>query len=209
MSKPAEKDSPWLAWSFPLTAALWLLLLAAVLGLPHITGSPSLADDLTRNTVRLALLYYAAAVSLLICLPRGEAPTFSAQARLARWLWTLAWAAYLIHVGVAFHYVHHWSHAAAVQHTRDVSGFGEGIYFSHLFTVVWTADVLSWWLWPARHAARPAWVGQALHGYMAFIIFNATVVFETGWIRWAGVALFAGLIVLWLDCRAPRAPPTR
>src|SRR5262249_19834901 len=138
-----------------------------------------------------------------------EAPAFSARARLARWLWTLAWAAYLVHVGVAFQYVHHWSHAEAVQHTRDVSGFGEGIYFSHLFTVVWSADVLSWWLWPARHASRPGWVGRALHGYMAFIVFNATVVFETGWIRWAGVVLFAGLIVLWLVCRARREAATR
>jgi hypothetical protein len=201
MSSPTDKDSSWLVWCFPLTAAVWLLLLAASVGLPFATESSAPGDDLTRNTVRLALLFYAAAASLLIGSPRGEVPAFSPQARLARWLWTLAWAAYLVHVAMAFHYVHHWSHAEAVEHTRQVSNFGAGIYFSHLFTVLWSADVLGWWLWPRQHAARPAWVGWALYGYMAFIIFNATVVFETGWIRWAGVLLFATLTSIWVFCR--------
>ena len=33
----------------------------------------------------------------------------------------------------------------------------------------------------------------ALHGFMLFVIFNAMVVFESGLIRWAGVAM-----VVWL-----------
>src|SRR5205823_5130445 len=32
----------------------WVLVLTAVVGLPYLTGSPTLDDDLTRYTVRLA-----------------------------------------------------------------------------------------------------------------------------------------------------------
>ena len=75
--------------------------------------------------------------------------------------------------------------------TRERSGFGEGIYASHLFTLAWTGDVLWAWLAPARHAARPGWIDGTLQGFMAFMVFNATVVFETGAIRLAGLVGFA------------------
>src|SRR5207248_346115 len=105
-----------------------------------------------------------------------------------------------VHLGMAFHHYHHWSHADAVEHTRAVSGVGEGIYFSHLFTLLWTVDVVFWWVRPDRVAVRPAWVGGALHGYMAFIIFCGTVVYEAGPVRWAGMVLFTELGLL-LVCR--------
>jgi hypothetical protein len=118
------------------------------------------------------------------------------RVRLARWCWTLAWATYLIHLGMAFHHYHHWSHSDAVAHTEEASGFGPGIWFSHLFTLVWTADVAWWWLLPVRHAERSPWWDRLLHGYMVFIIFNATVVYEDGPIRWAGIVLFAVLAIV-------------
>src|SRR5262249_13594077 len=121
----------------------------------------------------------------------------SGLGRLARACWTLSWLAYLIHLGMAFHHYHHWSHADAIEHTREVSGVGEGIYVSHLFTLAWTADVAWWWLRPRTYAVRPAWVGWALHGFMLFMIFNATVVYEQGLIRGAGWALTVGLAGLW------------
>jgi hypothetical protein len=198
MATQGTRSGAWSRAAIPAATLVWLILLAALVGLPPLTRSPSLGDDLTRNTVRLALLYYAAAVSLMLWLGPDEWAAHSGRGRLARWLWTLAWAAYVVHVGMAFHHVHSWSHAAAVEHTRQVSGVGEGIYVSHLFTLVWTADVLAWWLWPLGRATRPAWVGGALHGFMAFVVFNATVVFEDGWIRWAGAAMFAGLGALGL-----------
>jgi hypothetical protein len=79
-----------------------------------------------------------------------------------------------------------------------VSGFGPGIYVSHLFTLLWTLDVACWWLRPHAYATRPAWIGRALHAFMAFIVFNGTVVYENGPIRWAGVAMFVALGGLWL-----------
>lgn len=169
-------------WRLALVAS-WGGLLAAVFALAP--ADPG--DFLVRGTVRVALLYYTAAVSLL---------ALGGSWRLARLCWTLAWAAYLVHLAMAFHYYHHWSHADAVAHTRAVSGVGEGIYVSHLFTLLWTADVTWWWLRPAAYAARPAWIGRTLHGFMLFVVFNATVVYERGFIRWAGVGLTAWLAAL-------------
>jgi hypothetical protein len=177
-----------------LVIASWGLLLAAVLAVScWLRADPG--DDLVRWTVRLALAYWAAAVALLLSLGPGERRAESGRGRLARWCWTLAWATYLVHLAMAFHFYHRWSHADAVRHTRDVSGFGEGIYVSHFFTLVWSLDVIFWWLRPGRYAARPPWVDGLLHGFMVFIVFNATVVYESGPIRWAGLA---GLGVLGL-----------
>lgn len=114
----------------------------------------------------------------------------------AKFWWTAAWLGYLIHVALAFDYVHNWSHAHAFEHTREVGGVGEGIYVNYLFTLLWTADVLWWWLAPAAYAGRSPWLDRLLHGFMLFVIFNATVVFASGFSRWGGVALLVWLALL-------------
>jgi hypothetical protein len=160
---------------------------------PHLLGSSTLGDDLVRNTIRLALGWYALALSIMLFLGRADWSARGRRGRSARWCWTFAWATYLVHVALAFHHYHHWSHTDAFEDTRRVSGVGEGIYASHLFTLVWTVDVAVWWLWPVRYARRTRRLDVTLHGFMLFIVFNATVVYGQGPIRWAGVALFAGL----------------
>jgi hypothetical protein len=182
-----------------LLTCAWLALLAGITVYPFLVRPPQSGELLTRNTIRLALLYYAIA-AFLTCWSRPTAG--SSRIQLARWCWTLAWLAYLVHLAMAFHFYHHWSHADAMAHTRAVSGVGQGIYVSHLFTVLWSADVAYWWLAPAAHAARRRWLNMALHGFMLFVIFNATVVYETGVIRWAGVALFEELGRVFLYRRA-------
>jgi hypothetical protein len=180
----------------------WTLALAAIVGVPFLIHSPTLGDDLTRWTVRLALAFYSGAAALMLRLRSEEWRGPSERGRLARLCWSLAWLAYLVHLGMAFHYYHGWSHADALRHTEEVSGFGPGIFVSHLFTLVWTLDVLTWWVRPQTYADRPRWVPRLLHGFMVFIIFCATVVYEAGFIRWAGVGLLAGLAVLF--CLRPR-----
>lgn len=175
------------------TVLLWGLLLTATLTVPFLTHTPNLGDDLTRYTVRLALLYYAVAAALMLRLRPDEWLASAGRGRLTRWCWTLGWAAYLVHLGMAFHFYHGWSHRNAVEHVEQVSGFGPGIFVSHTYTLVWTLDVCWWWRRPGSYARRAAWVGWALHGFLAFIIFCATVVYEQGFIRWAGVALFVVL----------------
>jgi hypothetical protein len=171
----------------------WAALLALVLAWPALTDSPTAGEDLTRNTVRLSLLFYAAALTLMLWLRPGDWAATTGRGRLARWCWALAWAAFVVHVGMAFHHYHHWSHADAVRRTQEATGFGEGVYVSDLFALAWTADVAAWWLRPAWYARRSPWIGRALHAFMVFMVFNATVVFETGPTRWGGVALFAWL----------------
>jgi hypothetical protein len=195
----AATSCVWLAGL--LISAFWLLLLLLVVAGPFVSRSTSSGDELVRNTVRLALLYYFAATLLLLVLRPDEWSAESRWSGLARQCWTLAWAAYIVHVCMAFHHYHHWSHAAAMDHTREVSGLGEGIFVSYLFTIVWTADVAWWWLRPKQYLARSPAIGQLLHLFMLFVIFNATIVFETGFIRWAGTILFGSLTVAWLGRR--------
>jgi hypothetical protein len=172
--------------------------------MPGLLHSPDLGGDLTRHTIRLSLLYYGIAASLLPWLRRDEFRTCTGWGRLARWCWTFAWATYLVHLAMAFHYYHHWSHADAVSHTQERSGFGAGIAVSHLFTLAWTIDVAWWWSLPDRYGNRPAWVGWCWHGYMVFVIFNATVVYEQGLIRWAGLCLLAWLAAVQVAAWAAR-----
>ena len=44
------------------------------------------------------------------------------------------------------------------------------------------------------YAERPRWVRYLIHGFMAFVFFNATIVFESGFIRWAGVVVMLLLL---------------
>jgi hypothetical protein len=186
--------------------AAWAVLLAGAVASPWLVASASAGDDVVRGTVRVSLAFYAAAVGLMFFL-RPRDWNASGPGQLARWCWSLAWAAFVVHIAAAFHFYHGWSHADAVRHTEEVSGFGPGIYVSHLFTLLWTLDVAWWWLAPVSYAVRPAWIGRTLHAFMAFIVFNGTVVYEKGPIRWAGLTMFAVLGGLWLLARARRTAP--
>ena len=154
-------------------------------------------ETLTRWTVRAALLLYAATLAL-----RLAAPT---RPRAARLLWTLGCLLFLAHVAAAFHYFHDWSHDDAYRHTARQTGelvgqyWGGGLFLNYIFIVVWGADVVYWWRrGTGAYAARPRRVDVPLHAFMAFMAFNATVVFASGPTRAAGIAasvLLAGLLL--------------
>src|SRR5262249_42453154 len=151
----------------------------------------------------------AAAALLMLCLTPGDGSARGRAFRLARGLWTLAWVAYVIHLAAAFHFYHGWSHARAVEDLRDVSGVGGGIYVSHLFTLLWTLDCVWRWLAPRGYAGRPAWLGWLLHGFLSFVVFNGTVVYETGPVRWGGIVYFtvAGLLLAYRIAASLRGRP--
>jgi hypothetical protein len=174
-----------------------LALLAGVVAWPIVVSSPALGDNHIRWTIRLALAFYAMAAGLMLTLSKDGWRATTARGRLARNLWTLSFVTYAVHVALAMHHYHHWSHAHAVEHTRQVAGIGEGIYASHLFGLWWGLDAAWWWLSPERYAGRSPAIGLALHSYMAFIWFNGTVVYEQGIIRWAGLATFVALAAIW------------
>jgi hypothetical protein len=145
-------------------------------------------------TVRAAVALYAVGLAL-----RANAPARRPWLGRARLAWTLGFVAFLLHVGCAFHFYHHWSHAAAYEATARqaaaVTGlaWGGGLYANYLFALVWGADVGWWWAAPAGYTGRSRWLEWAVQGFLAFIAFNATVVFAAGPVRWLG--LTAALLV--------------
>jgi hypothetical protein len=187
-------------------AAVWVALaslgsLAAVAALTAALAT-NVGEMLTRNMVRLSLAWYAFALCLMMRLNRADWSAASTAGRLARWCWTWALVIFLVHVMMAFHFYHHWSHADAFKRTRQISGFGEGLYANYLFAVLWAADVAYWWLWPARYASRSPWIDRALHGFMLFMVVNSMVVFATGRIQWAGLLVLILLGITFYRRRA-------
>jgi hypothetical protein len=193
----------------PRIASLAYLLLGALflatvlLASNHFATNPG--DSLTRNTIRLSLAWYAVALVLMIRL-RGAKDwrATTPLGKTARWCWTWACLTFIVHVALAFHYFHHWSHADAFEHTREVSGLGEGLYISYLFTLLWIADAIAWWLAPAWYTSRSRWIDRLLHGFMLFIVFNGTVIYEQGPIRWVAAAGFLILALCWHFMRTSR-----
>lgn len=166
-----------------------------------------LGETLTFWTARISLALYLLALVL-----RLTAGLSALRLAAAKWTWTAAYGIFLLHLAAAFQYFHHWSHDAAYEttarQTEEVIGlnWGGGIFINHFFALVWGLDVAWWWLAPARYLTRPRWIEWLIQGFMAFIAFNATVVFGHGPIRWAGVVgslILAGALV-W---RAARRQP--
>jgi hypothetical protein len=192
-TKDRTTTNRWLAWSGPSLLAL-VLLLSSRLALDQ-------GPALTRNTIRLALVWYFVALLQLMRLRPGEWSAGSARGSAARWCWTWGAVCYVVHVAMAFHFFHGWSHAHAFEHTRQVGGVGEGLYASYLFTALWIADALAWWCWPVAYSRRSAWWDRGLHCFMLFIVFNGTVVFAAGTVRWVSGLAFGLLAVAWALAR--------
>jgi hypothetical protein len=180
---------------------------------------------LTSWTIRLALLGYALYITLLLT------RTGRTQPHLGRAIWTAACILFLVHVACAFHFYHHWSHSAAWQKTADETEqllgvpFGDGIYFSYAFLILWVLDVL--WLWtpgspsfrsapaatpvPAIHRASamtPRW-RLAVHGFLLFIALNGAIVFESGVTRLVGIPVALALAGLAVRQAVNTCPPEK
>jgi hypothetical protein len=175
----------------------------------------TMEEALTHWTIRLAL------VCLVVCLAGqlrwGNAPRWFAWSRA---VWTIGCLFFLLHVVCAFHYYHQWSHTLAFQSTAaqtyELLGvrFGEGIYFSYLFTALWIGDVLWQWICSTSYRQRSARLTAVVLGYMAFIAFNGAVIFEGGVTRWVGIPLTVALVAGWLAValtrsRCPEKPSPR
>jgi hypothetical protein len=171
-------------------------------------------EELTHWTIRLALVCLT--VRLAGALRWGNAPGWFVWSRA---IWSAGCLFFLAHVACAFHFYHRWSHAAAfdstAQQTYELLGvrFGEGIYFSYLFMLLWFVDVLWQWASPDSYRRRSARLAAGVLGYMAFIAFNGAVIFEGGVTRWVGIPvtallLGASLVVAWRARRATDSPST-
>jgi hypothetical protein len=154
---------------------------------------------LTRVTIWIALCGYGiGAASLIVARKRPR------LLKLARGAWTVGCLVYLAHVFCGFHYYHHWSHSAAyhetARQTAETVGlkFGAGLFVTYTFTVAWVSDVATWWARGLDSYLRRSRILLATwHAFMFFIVFNGTVVFESGPSRWLGLTLCLSLAGLW------------
>ncbi|MDB5313437.1 MAG: hypothetical protein JWO38_7639 [Gemmataceae bacterium] len=159
--------------------ALWLTGVGCAVVLAVLGPEPALRHPAVTLTADLSVGGWFVATSVMLLLRPAEWQALGPRVRFARLVWALGLTMHVVHVVFAFWLAHSWSHSAAMSHVKATGGFGWGIVANYLFAAVWAADVAWWWADPAGYAVRPRWVGYAVHGFLAFIVFNATVVFAT------------------------------
>ncbi len=151
---------------------------------------------LTRGTVWLALSLYVAS-------EMAAARRVGESFRAARCVNTAGCAAFLAHVVCAFHFYHHWSHAAAytdtARQTAEFSGWnwGGGVYINYLFALVWLGEVVWSWANPNGYHRRSNCMTRTVRGFFLFMIFNGAVVFVHNAARWFGLILCVTLAICW------------
>lgn len=154
-------------------------------------------------SARLAVACYALRLTA-VAARRREARLQVAD----RWVWTAGCLLLWLHVGAAFQFEHHWSHAAAYAHTAHRTlaivgwNWGGGVYFNYALALLWAADVAAWWSGGPRHLQRRTWQ-WLLQAYVALMVLSATVVFGPGYWKVVAACFAGGLIALW--CRRPLA----
>ena len=146
---------------------------------------------LTVWSIRLALLLFSLGVVARLS---GIGNQVSDRGwKAVRAMWVIGCLLALLHGLAVFGYLMQWSHQVAIEdtilRTRQLLGvgFGGGVYFNYAFWLVWTCDATWWCVWPDRYLRRSRSWDFLVIGYLWFIAFNATVVFEPGVIRWLGL----------------------
>jgi hypothetical protein len=157
-------------------------------------------EFLTRSTVWISIAFYT--VGCLIFAFGRRRPKLDYWSQLA---FTAAVVALITHYISAFHFYHAWSHESAyVETARQTAevfkvNWGGGIFINYAVLMFWIADVGWWWLaGPGSYRRRPLWILLTWHGFLVFILFNATVVFKTGITRWVGLLVCAIVSLSWL-----------
>ena len=161
-----------------------------------------MGEFLTRSTIWVSIIGYTlGSVIFALSLSRRRGRWDSA----ARVAWTVACSSLLAHFVSAFHFYHGWSHAAAygdtARQTEEVVGFnwGGGLFVNYALLIAWVVDIAWWWRSGLDSYRKRPWLLVALwHGLLIFIIFNATVVFGDGMVRWVGLAICLLLTLTWL-----------
>jgi hypothetical protein len=150
---------------------------------------------LTRSTIWISIVAYTVG-----CIVFATTRHMS-WVRLA---WTIGCVSLLAHFAVAFHFYHAWSHESAfldtARQTVEVFGinWGGGLFINYAVALVWFGDVAWWWgAGVNSYRQRPWWLTMLSHGFLIFIIFNATVVFKGGLTRWVGVVVCLSLCLSW------------
>jgi hypothetical protein len=154
-------------------------------------------------------LWFLGAISRIVSNSRQIAKFESAY----HWAWFCAGIFTWVHVFASYGLIHGWSHASVLKHTGDESyaviGFRVpwGVYANFIF-----AGVLSGYSgWMILKKGRVTWLDPITYFFLAFIVFNALVIFKAGPIRWIGLLGFAIIASLHLRRRSVKkaaASPT-
>lgn len=160
----------------------------------------------TLYTARASAIFYLAGLALVLARGRHD--------QAARVAWTIGCALLWMHVASAFEFFHHWSHREAYRFTErqtaQTTGVrsGAGIYLNYLTMIVWAADCAYWWVAGVLgYRTRRGGITLAVHAFLLFMVFNATVVFGAPVTRLAGAALFFIVLLLALSSRYGRRSP--
>ena len=155
---------------------------------------------LTRSTVWISIVAYT--IGSVVFATARKQPDDDRWVRLA---WTIGCAALVAHFICAFQFYHAWSHESAYRETARQTAqvfainWGGGLFINYAVATLWMADVASWWLAGLdSYRRRPWWLTLSWHGFLIFIIFNATVVFKDGPARWIGLLVSLTLILSWI-----------
>jgi len=163
----------------------------------------SSGEFLTRGTIWVSILAYTIG-SIVFAISRGRTG-FDRWTRLA---WTIGCAALVAHFICAFDFYHGWSHESAYADTARQTAevirinWGGGLFINYAVALVWFADVAWWWFaGVSAYRRRPWLITLSWHGFLIFIIFNATVVFKDGLTRWVGLLVCLSLVLSWVSIR--------
>ena len=165
----------------------------------------SSGEFLTRSTIWISIAAYT--IGCIVFVRDAD--------RWARLAWTTGCAALIAHFMCAFKVYHAWSHESAyVETARQTAqvfaiNWGGGLFLNYALAILWTGDVLWWWFTGLSSYRRRPWLVTLLwHGFLIFIIFNATVVFKDGPTRWIGIPICLTLVLSWLLICRQRTEPS-
>lgn len=123
----------------------------------------------------------------------------------ARAAWTIACISLIGHFICAFQFYHNWSQESAyldtARQTEEVVrlNWGGGLFINYALLIAWLVDVGWWWLGGINSYLKRSWpLVITWHAFLIFIIFNATVVFKSGNVRWVGLAISLFLVISWI-----------
>jgi hypothetical protein len=160
----------------------------------------SSGEFLTRGTIWISIAAY-----VIGCVLFATARRQSDGDRWTRLAWTTGCVALLAHFTSAFEFYHSWSHQSAyidtARQTAEVFAvnWGGGLFINYAVAILWIADVAWWWYAGLSAYRRRSWLITLLwHGFLLFIIFNATVVFKDGLTRWIGLLVCLTLGLSWV-----------
>ena len=169
-----------------------------------------IGEFLTRATIWVSIAGYAIGSAIFALSDSPESRAHPSQGRVGldaatRVVWTIACASLIAHVISAFQFYHGWSHSAAYEdtarQTQEVFGlnWGGGVFINYALLIAWMLDIGWWWHSGVDSYRKRPWPFLvAWHGFLVFIIFNATVVFGDGIVRWIGAGICLMLIFAWV-----------